>query len=152
MRPTMRNTKEHPAIPFVKLRKSTVTESLDILYGCEGNCVAPQPIGCQNSACPSSISPADIWCFSIDDLAESSTFRSETEAIEAAEQALTGRYQHIAKQRLQAAIQSGDIKLALAIAECIAYWQGVYTTQERMAALVAQATSLLEPVTRNYRR
>lgn len=151
-RTTMRNTTEHPAIPFIKIRKSTVAASLDTLCIQEGNSDTPRPISWQDTEYSSRMSPDDIWSFSIDDLPESSTFRSETEAIEAAEQALTGRYNHIAEQHLQAAIRTGNTPLALAIVECRGYWRGAYTTHAKMAALVAKATSLLEPVTRNYRR
>jgi len=151
MRTTMLNTKEHPAIPFIKITNSKVSESLDILSGHKASSSFPAPIDGQNTESTSRIFPDDAWCFSIDDLPEPSTFRSETEALEAAEKALTGRYSHIAEQHLQAAIRTGDIHLALAIAECRSYSRGADTTHAKMAALIAQATALLEPVTRTYR-
>lgn len=126
----MRNVREHPKLPFIKVGIfiDQVALSLDI------DC---------------SPSDNDPWSYTIDGDDEYTLARSEDDAIHSAEEVLFTNRLDVVQKYIHQAIGQQDFKLAMALAERQGYWDAVAQQRQKVAEIARNARALLEPLTRS---
>lgn len=123
----MRDARPHPRLPFIEI--GIWVDQLALLEG----------IDCSDHS--------EIWCYTIDGYYSEFLIRNEKEAIRRSEEKLFTEHRDLARKYTRMAIEQKDFALAMTLAECQGYWEGVADERKAVGKVARKALSTMKVLT-----